>query len=152
MKKPNDFDMFLAMATDVFIQKDTDYDSRFMRGMMKLDARTLWEWEVDKKLDRLRTWLTRGELLVKEEGVENSVVDLFNYTVQYVYYVQVYVNGMNYLKPHNIQGWQEKRERNFYHVASKLKPEEWVKFLESKGRIQKEERVLKALLLEFMGA
>jgi hypothetical protein len=148
---PASWQTFLVNAGKVFVAKDTDYDSRFMRALMKLDARTLWEWEVDKKLDRIRTWIQRGELQVKGEGLNNSVSDLFVYTVQYVYYVDTYINGMNFLKGHNIEAWQKNRAEIFGYKANRLTPTEWVEFLEMKGRIQPAEAALKNIIRLYMG-
>lgn len=146
---PLNWDAFLRETTDVFVAKDTDYDSRFMRGMIELDARTLWAWEVDKKLDRIRTWLKRGELQVKEEGLNNAVSDLFVYTVQYVFYVDTYINGVR--EAHSIEVWQNNRETAFYKQAYNLKPDEWVEFLEMKGRIKPNEIALKNIIRLYMG-
>lgn len=152
-KPPEDYDQFLAMATDVFVQKDTDYDSRYMRGLMELDATTIWAWEVDKKLDRIRTWITRGELQVQGEGLTNAVVDLFNYTVQYVFYLTHFTpgNGNKQVNQQSIAIWQQQREKLFFTEAVSMGPTAWVLQLERKGRIQPEEELLKHIIQLYMG-
>lgn len=84
-QKPQSWEEFVGVVVEVFAAKNADYDSRFMKALRsdKYDSRTLWAWEVEKKLDRLRTWIRRGNLQVKGEGVLDSVIDLVNYTVQY---------------------------------------------------------------------
>lgn len=148
-KPPADWDLFLAEATDIFVSKDIDYDSRFMRGMIDLDAKTLWAWEVDKKLDRIRTWAKRGELQVKGEGVTNSVMDLFNYTVQYFYFSNTY--GGEPSKESFITLWKNNRERLFYKTAYTYSIEEWLQFLVSSGRISENEDLLLLTLRIYMG-
>ena len=83
--KPTNWEEFLSMAVDIAVKKNTDYESRFMKALLdpQLNGRSLWAWEVTKKLDRLRTWIKRGELKVKGEGALDSVIDLANYTVQF---------------------------------------------------------------------
>lgn len=147
---PASFNEFLEQATTTFIQKDMDYNSRFMRGMLELQGNAIWAWEVDKKLDRLRTWLKRGELQVKGEGVRNSVEDLFNYTVQYVFFVQKFINEE---QDHDkgLEQWQDLRGELFYATAVRLKPTEWLEFLVNKGRIAGHEKALQQLLRLYMG-
>lgn len=141
---------FVAETTKLFVQKDTDYDSRFMRALVDLNAFTIWKWEVDKKLDRLRTWLKRGELQVQGEGIRNSVDDLYIYTVQYVAYIQNVVNMYQPAEDY-MDMVRTERVRFFQHHAEKLKPCEWVEFLVSKGLIGEGEQVLQVLLRSYMG-
>lgn len=144
------FNHFITEAKELFAAKSTDYDDRFLRALIGLDARTIWTWEVDKKIDRLRSWIKRGELQVKGEGIRNSVDDLFIYTVQYVAYVQLVVNdGMHPLD--FLEAVQTDRKQFFYNFAVKLKAEEWVEFLETKGRITKNEKLLSGVILSYMG-
>ncbi|MEC3841527.1 hypothetical protein [Bacillus amyloliquefaciens] len=150
-KPPADWDLFLAEATDVFVRKDADYDSRFMRGMIDLDAKTLWAWEVDKKLDRIRTWTKRGELQVKGEGVSNSVIDLFNYTVQYFYLTNSYHVSENQNKEEFLKLWQYNREQLFFKVAYNYSIAEWLQFLKTTGRIAADEQLLLLTLRAYMG-
>lgn len=144
------YPVFITETTKLFIEKSTDYEDRYIKGLIELDASTLWRWEVSKKLDRLRTWLKRGELLVKDEGVRNSVDDIFIYTVQYVDYVQRVVNNgddaLLYLSE-----LQKFRRVRFEYRASRLTPTEWVWFLVNKGLIQDYEKVLQLLILSYMG-
>ncbi|MCY8609922.1 hypothetical protein G3M81_12490 [Bacillus paralicheniformis] len=148
-KTPCDWDMFLAEATDLFVEKDVDYNSRFMRGMLDLDAKTLWSWEVDKKIDRIRTWIKRGELQVKGEGVTNSVVDLFNYTVQYFHYSNTYTPEIG--KNAFMKLWENNRERFFYKTAYNFTINEWIQFLISNGRISENEKLVILVLRAYMG-
>lgn len=142
-----DWKNFVEEATDVFVAKNTDYDSRFTRALYHYDnfrgreaARTIWAWEVEKKLDRCRTWIARGQLLVKEEGVRNSVVDLFNYTVQYyIYCTQV------------AKGWTLDRalsRENFQAVALEKGPDYWLQYWPHESLISPEEDKLLDLLRE----
>lgn len=82
---PRSWAEFVSLAVEVHVRKDTDYESRFMKVLLdkNLDGKSIWTWEVTKKLDRLRTWVKRGELAVKGEGVIDSIIDLSNYTIQY---------------------------------------------------------------------
>ncbi|XJZ25974.1 hypothetical protein ACF5W4_11230 [Bacillota bacterium Lsc_1132] len=150
-KPPGSWVTFLSEASALFLKKDKDYDSRFMRGMLETDGRAIWAWEVDKKLDRLRTWLSRGELQVKGEGIRNSVDDLFIYTVQYVYFVQTFIND-GYRDPvEGLRTWQYLRDHLFYETAARLKPTEWVEFLVQKERIAPNEKALQQFLRLYMG-
>ena len=142
---PENYNVFLDAANETFLAKDTDYDSRFMRGMIELDAFTIWAWEVDKKLDRIRTWINRGELLVKGEGVINSVQDLFIYSVQY----EIYSIGYFYI--FSINDWQRDRSVTFYPQASKWTPAEWIEFLIQKKRIAPNEYALQNIIKLYMG-
>jgi hypothetical protein len=145
-----DWEGFLAEATDVFVAKNTDYDSRFMRALVAYQAqrgpeaaRTIWAWEVEKKLDRCRTWIQRGELAVKGEGVRNSVIDMFNYTVQYRIFRWHMDAGTDPFKDLN--------ERGFYQTAAMIKPGEWLNYLTYiEGLIAPNESELRQLILTEM--
>jgi len=137
-KPPRDWDEFLARQTEIHVQKDHDYDSRFMRGLMK-HGRPIWEWEVEKKLDRIRTWLTRGELQVKGEGLNNAVGDLFNYTVQFLIYLKA-VEPLSALS-----------ERSFFQYATRYAPHNWIALLVNSGLIQKNEIALQNIIRLYMG-
>jgi hypothetical protein len=149
-QKTNSWELFVAEATDVFVAKNTDYESRFMRALVQYHAergeeaaRTIWAWEVEKKLDRCRTWLKRGELQVKGEGVRDSVIDLFNYTVQY--------RMFRYSVTAQSDPFEDLNERGFYEQATMIGPEEWLHYLTYTERlIKQEETQLRALLLETM--
>lgn len=84
-KAPTTWEEFVDMAVDIFDRKNTDYESAFMNILLDkdVDGRSIWAWEVKKKLDRLRRWIKRGELKVKGEGTLDSVLDFTIYTVQY---------------------------------------------------------------------
>lgn len=147
---PKGYYGFLEEVTETFVAKSTDYEHRYLRGLIELHARTIWAWEVDKKLDRLRTWLKRGELQVRNEGVRNSVDDLYVYTVQYVAYIQDIVNEEGDPEVF-LWNWTEDRKTLFFNYASSLKPTEWVDFLVQKNRIKPEEKALQQLLRLYMG-
>lgn len=143
-----DWDTFLAEATAVFVAKNTDYESRFMRALLHYQgrrgyeaARTIWAWEVEKKLDRCRTWIKRGELLVKDEGVRNSAIDLFNYTVQYrIFRTSGNVSPLKLLS-----------EKDFLEQANKNSPKAWIEYIhKTEGLIITAEYKLRDLLLEEM--
>lgn len=144
------YPIFIGETTAIFVAKSTDYDDRYLRALIELDAQTIWKWEVAKKLDRLRTWLRRGELQVQSEGIRNSVDDLFIYTVQYVAYFQTVVNdgadAYNFLN--NVRAG---RIGFFTNRASKLNASEWIEFLVDKGLIQDNEYILQLLLQSYMG-
>jgi hypothetical protein len=137
---------FINQAITLFQQKDTDYDSRFMRGLLTLDARSLWFWEIDKKLDRLRTWIKRGELQVKGEGIRNSVDDIFVYTVQYSIYSQA--RGQQVF---TVEEWQKYKNILFIEEVSVTHIDDWLKFLESHNRIKPQEVLLKLVMRMVMG-
>jgi hypothetical protein len=142
---PNDWDAFLAEATDIFVAKDRDYGSRFMRALMDVekDPRTLWAWEVEKKLDRIRTWMERGELAVKGEGVKDSVLDLFVYTVQYGIYHDC--------RQLNIDPLTRLNERDFYSMAARSSAKTWLIYLTNDGLIGRVEWETVSVILKYMG-
>jgi hypothetical protein len=84
-RKPETWEEFVDLAVAIHVVKDTDYNHAFMDMLLedRAHGHSIWYWEVKKKLDRLRRWIKRGQLLVKGEGVLDSVIDLCNYTVQY---------------------------------------------------------------------
>lgn len=146
----SNYPAFVRHASNVFAAKSADYDDRYLKALVDLNAFTIWKWEVDKKLDRLRTWLKRGELQVKEEGIRNSVDDLYIYTVQYVNYIQYCVNnGME--GPDFIDLVRADRKVFFESHAKKLSASEWVWFLVNKGLIGEDEVVLQLLIQSYMG-
>lgn len=154
MNKKN-WDLFISEATEIFIAKNTDYDSRFMRALIEYRkrsydaARTIWAWEVEKKLDRCRSWIKRGELLVKDEGVRNSVIDAFNYTVQWVIFLDANT-GLRRLDP-----LEELTEANFYKTAANYQPKEWIDLWATEGlldfRREIDAKVADLLLAEMTG-
>ncbi|MGP9042124.1 hypothetical protein [Cytobacillus kochii] len=149
-KPAESYSNFLATAEKLFIAKDTDYDSRYLRGIIALDARTIWTWEVGKKLDRLRSWIKRGELQVKGEGIRNSVDDLFIYTVQYYAYVQRVIN-YKHTPASFLENVRKNRASFFEYYASRLTVNEWTEFLEAKGLIGPNELLLKHIIHSYMG-
>lgn len=148
---PTDYATFVAAANEVFSAKDTDYDSRFMRGMTELDAFTLWAWEVDKKLDRIRTWLDRGELLVKGEGVTNSVQDLYIYSVQYRALNEGRIAPINAGPLTVIHYWKQDREDIFLQVAESFTPGEWIDYFIQQERIAPNEYALQNIIKLYLG-
>lgn len=144
-KPPLDFDLFLAEATDIFVAKDRDYRSRFMRALLdtQKDPRTVWAWEVEKKLDRIRTWIDTGSLQVKGEGVKDSVIDVFNYTVQYLIFIDQRGLKLDPLKLLN--------ERGFFGFAARYKPEDWLNFITVEGLISPVEQKVRRTILKYMG-
>lgn len=143
------WDKFLAEATEVFVAKNTDYDSRFMRALIHYNgrrgyeaARTIWAWEVEKKLDRCRAWIKRGELSVKSEGVRDSVVDLFNYTVQYWIYRNQVARGTKV---------EAALSRDNFVTTAMLGPDYWLRYLYAiEGLLGPDEDQLRDLLREEM--
>ncbi|WP_138751100.1 DUF4406 domain-containing protein [Paenibacillus sinopodophylli] len=144
---------FLDEAIAVFITKNTDYDSRFMRALVHYNsirgyeaARTIWAWEVEKKLDRCRTWIKRGELTVKGEGVRDSVVDLFNYTVQYHMFRHLTALQVGRRDPRDYLD-----KFSFALHATHIRADDWLYYLEKiEGLIGPNEAQLRDLLLEEM--
>ena len=144
-KPPLDWDAFLAEATDVFVTKDRDYQSRFMRALcdVEKDPRTIWAWEAEKKLDRIRTWTANGKLEVKCEGVKDSVVDLFNYTVQYSMYRQCMQLKLN--------PFLQLNEHGFFVAAAVKTPGEWLKFIAGEGLLSTVEFEVVSTIFKYMG-
>lgn len=142
-RPPHDYDLFVNMATDIMMRKDTDYGSRFMRGLDEHGG-GIWGWEVAKKLDRIRTWIERGQLEVKGEGITNSVVDLFVYTVQYYYHY-------SHPFPNTLEKWAREKEALFYSVARCYEPSTWVNYLVEQGLIKDDEVILQNILRLYMG-
>lgn len=146
----SDWALFIAEAAKVFVTKNTDYGSRFMRALVQYQAdggyeaaRTIWAWEVEKKLDRCRIWVQRGELLVNSEGVRNSVINLFNYTVQYRIF--------RWNDTAETDPFKDLTERGFHQMATKIKPDEWLNYLTySENLIRPDEDDLRGLLLQTM--
>lgn len=147
---PTGFAEYVAKAAQLFVDKSTDYDHRFLKGLIDHHADTIWRWEVAKKLDRLRTWFKRGELQVKDEGVRNSVDDLFIYTVQYVAYIQGCINDQTPADQF-LQKWTENRYPLFMNRATRLSPQEWVEFLVTRHLIDQDELYLQSLIVYYMG-
>lgn len=141
-KPPVNYDYFVSQQTMEHERKNHDYQSRFMRGLLE-HGRGVWDWEVDKKLDRIRTWIERSELWVKSEGIHNSVGDLFNYTVQFAIYLDCRKSGADPLT--------QLSASDFYKRAVSLSPAAWVDFLISEGRIQLEEKALQNIIRYYMG-
>lgn len=141
---------FMGHAREVFVQKSTDYEDRYLKGLIQLDARTIWTWEVEKKLDRLRTWIKRGELQVKDEGIRNSVDDLFVYTVQF--YAYMFKVEKDAIKSELFLKYvQNDREHFFWYWAGRFDPFEWVEYLEYYELIKHEEHLLKLVIRSYMG-
>jgi hypothetical protein len=146
-----DWDTFLAEATDVFVAKNTDYDSRFTRALIQYHsqrgveaARTIWAWEVEKKLDRCRTWINRGELLVKDEGVKNSVIDAVNYTAQWLLYQESYEAKKDPL--------EQLTESRFFTLAAQTEAYGFISYWKAQRLIEpKEDRLQELLLVEMTG-
>lgn len=141
--------VFLAEATAVFVAKNADYEGQFMQGLMQYHslggmaaARTIWAWEVEKKLTRCRTWIKRGELQVKGEGVRDSVIDLFVYTVQFSMF-QAGIRG------HHTNPMDMLNAEGFESIA-KQGPDQWLHVLTFNGLMGREEKELQSLLLEQM--
>lgn len=139
---PADWDEFLAQTTDIFVEKDTDYRHKYTRGLIE-HGRVIWEWEVDKKLDRIRTWIERGELMVKGEGLNNAVSDLFNYTVLYILYKKCLKLGKDPI--------EELTEANFYATAGTKAATEWIEFIADEGLIKPDERDVRGITFKYMG-
>lgn len=147
-QKPNNWDEFVDLAVDVFTRKDTDYESAFMRILLdrQVDGRSIWAWEVKKKLDRLRRWIKRGELQVKGEGVLDSVIDLVNYTVQYD--LSGKRDPFEYLTPHRYRSYLDYLGASY--IMRCVKDENWigVRLLNMTDDVDQK---VAALLLDYMG-
>jgi len=145
---PRDWDAFLNRQTDIHVAKDRDYKSRFMRKLCSCEnleeARAVWKWEVEKKLDRVRTWIDTEELAVKGEGINNAVGDAFNYTVQYAIFL--WATGANFDPLKHIS------ERDFYGYAAQYKPSQWIEFWDKEGLVGVcEMPEMRPVLLTYMG-
>lgn len=139
---PRDWDDFLAAATDMFVKKNTDYGNSFMKALIGArDPQYFWAWEATKKLNRLRTWLKRGELKVFGEKVKDDVLDLFVYTVQFFIFIRYEFDPFSHLN-----------ERGFYARAAHRTILEWLDVYANLGVIKPdEEGELIELLLTYMG-
>ena len=146
---PTDWDEFLNKQMDTFVKKDSDYRHKYTRGLMKYGV-VIWRWEVEKKLDRIRTWVERGELKVQGEGVNNAVGDLFNYTVLYEMYLAALKNSS-----FHDQSWADPlsmlTEDQFYKYAAGKDLEEWIDYLEEAGHIESAEIEVKKVIYQYMG-
>ncbi|WP_237714796.1 MULTISPECIES: hypothetical protein [Pelosinus] len=140
-KPPLDWDDFLARQCDTDKAKGHDYNFSFMSALVKWGP-TIWEWESTKKLNRIRTWITKGELRVKGDGIVNAVGDLFNYTVMYHAWIEATALHKDPLKADN--------PANFYRVASLYKPADWIRHLEDDDLIGAAEHQLKQVIYTFM--
>lgn len=148
-KKPSDWSAFMVDACRTFEQKSTDYDDRFVKALMTMDAQTLWAWEVDKKLDRIRTWMKRGNLAVKGEGIRNSVDDLFIYTVQYAVWMDVQESEIK--RKNFLDRIRQNRATWLYSYGKERKPADWVKYLVNRDRIHPDERNLQLIIRQYLG-
>lgn len=149
-RPPENYKQFLKETQELFVRKSTDYDDRFIKGMIDLGAKAIWSWEVDKKLDRIRSWITRGELQVKGEGLRNSVDDLFVYTVQFFGYLGE-VGGSRVSNSVFLDTVRKHRRAWFDEITEKTTAVEWVKFLVATNRIGKDELLLQNMILLYMG-
>lgn len=140
-RPPLDWDDFLARQCDTDKAKGHDYNFSFMSALVKWGP-TIWEWESTKKLNRIRTWITRGELRVKGEGLVNAVGDLFNYTVMYYAWIEATALHKDPLAADN--------PANFYRVASMYRPEDWIRHLEDENLIAPAEKELQQVIFTFM--
>lgn len=139
---PATYDDFIAYQYGVNKQKEHDYDRAFTRGLVE-HGRAIWAWEVHKKLNRIRTWLRRGTLLVTGEGVGNAVGDAFNYTILYRAYEEAVEKGIDPLEADNVE--------NFARIAAGANPRRVVGFLRAQGLVAYDEHQLRAVLIEYMG-
>jgi len=138
---PENWEEFLEIQTEEFIRKDTDYRHKYTRGLLK-HGKIIWEWEVEKKLDRIRTWIDRGELTVKGEGLNNAVGDLFNYTVLY----EMYKDAED-----REEALEMLNKATFKWYANAFEPAEWVDMLVKAGLIDPDETMVKGVIFKFMG-
>lgn len=143
-KPPKDYQSFIEQQAQIHVEKDTDYGSRFMKGLIE-HGRPIWVWEVEKKLDRVRTWLDRGTLEVKGEGVTNAVGDLFNYTVQYSIWFICTRTG------HKENPLDCLSKEDFKKAALSNMPAQWVALLVSEGLVSNKEKALQNILRLYMG-
>jgi len=142
---PVDWDAFISEAVDILVAKDRDFKSAFVKILLNVefDPVTIWKWEVKKKLDRIRTWEETGTLAVKGEGVKDSVLDLFGYTVLYLIYKDC--------KQLNIDPLTQLNERTFYRMALQYSAKEWLLYLTNEGLIKRTEFQLVSLIFKYMG-
>jgi len=140
-RPPIDWDAFLAQQTEINTQKEHDYDKAFTKGLVQF-GRSVWDWEAHKKLNRIRTWITKGELRVKGDGIVNAVGDLFNYTVLYHTWLEATALHKDPLRADNVT--------NFYRIASMYTPKEWVHHLIDEELIAEAEHDLQGIVFTFM--
>lgn len=139
---PKSYDEFLNRQCQTDKEKGHDYDYAYMNALFDYGA-TIWKWEVTKKLNRIRTWLKKGELKVKGEGVVNAVGDLFNYTVMY----------QNFLKATaaNEDPCLYDNPETFLATARIRSPKNWVTILILSDLIVATEKEVIDCLLTYMG-
>ena len=140
-RPPLDWNDFLARQCDTDKAKGHDYDYAYMTALTNLGP-VVWKWEVTKKLNRIRTWLKKGELRVKGEGLVNAVGDLFNYTVMYTAWIEATALHKDPRAADN--------PANFYRVASMYSPADWVRHIEDEDLIYPDEHQLKQIMYTFM--
>jgi hypothetical protein len=133
---------FIACQGHVDKAKGHDYDKSFMTGLIN-HGKVIWAWEVTKKLQRIRTWINRGTLLVSGEGVVNAVGDLFNYTIMYLEYKEATEQEADPLEADNPD--------NFARIAASVRPWEIAALLIDNNLIKLEETRLCEVLIEYMG-
>lgn len=149
--RASDYREFVEQATALFVTKSTDYEDAFIQGMIDHDHVPLWKWEVEKKLNRLRTWLKRGELQVKDEGLRNSVDDIFIYTVQfYAYNLLVFEYDDTSAKDF-LNLLRQDRKRLFRDYSAAFGPRELVDYLKKHRLIHEDELLLQGVIRIFMG-
>lgn len=144
-RPPMDWDAFLAEAVDILVAKNRDFKSAFVKILLNVDFDpvTIWKWEVKKKLDRIRTWAETGSLAVKGEGVKDSVLDLFGYTVLYFIYKEYHQLNLDPLP--------QLHERTFYSMAARYSAREWLLYLTNVGLIDRSEYELVSIIFKYMG-
>lgn len=134
---------FVKKQARIHDEKEHDYGSLFVQGLAKY-GETIWRWEVEKKLNRIRTWIKTKKLAVKNEGIENAVGDIFNYTVQMKLYHAAVVDGDNPLDCLTVDDFIRMA---IVHVS----PEKLVRDLTREQLIDaKKERKLIEVLLAYM--
>lgn len=141
---PESFDDFLNYAVDIHVQRNTDYDSRYMKALIS-EGLFIWKWEVDKKLDRIRTWNKRGELKSKGDGIINAVVDAFNYTVQ----AYIRLNSIALFSTNDPMSCLN--ERDYYSVAAVFRPYYFIDYLIANKMLRADEVEVRDTIAKYMG-
>lgn len=138
---PIDYDDFLARQCQTDREKGHDYGNSYMAALVKFGP-VIWKWEATKKINRIRTWLAKGILVVRGEGVVNAVGDLFNYTVMYRNYQEALLGQKDPVQLDN--------PRDFYRMATTYSPSDWVDLLVDEGLITPEERDLQRYIFAYI--
>lgn len=82
----DDFDVITEQMHDIYIKKNHDYGNSFDKSMDEFGM-TSAVIRMNDKLERLKT-LSKKESMVKDESVQDTLLDLANYAIMTVMYLK----------------------------------------------------------------